>query len=227
VFNDVFDRTWRRLLGERWPTPAAEFWTDATRSVRELIYLAEVYWDLEARSLEQGFDFAYDKRLLDALHSPFPAARVRAVLTGEYPDASRLARFLENHDEPRSAATLASCLPASASLLASVPGLRFFYDGQLTGSRVKAPVQLGRWPDELFDPAIRLLYARVLKFASHPTLHEGAWRMLNVSPASDDTWHNIVAYRWRAEDCSQSRCKRFRGPPRRGGRSRSGKNICV
>jgi alpha amylase-like protein len=200
VFNDVFDRTWRWLLGDRWSIPASEFWTDATRSVRELIYLAEVYWDLEGRALEQGFDFAYDKRLLDALHSPFPAQPVRAVLTAEHPDASKLARFLENHDEPRSAATLASSLPACASLLGSVPGMRFFYDGQLSGARDRAPVQLGRWPDEPVDTAIRELYERVLRFATHAALHEGAWRMLNVSPASDGTWQNVVAYRWRSED---------------------------
>ena len=199
LFNDVFDRTWRWLLGDQWSTPASEFWTDATRSVRELIYLAEVYWDLEERTLEQGFDFAYDKRLLDALHSPFPAAQVGAVLTAEHPEATKLARFLENHDEPRSAATFASGLPACAALLASVPGMRFFYDGQLNGYRVKAPVQLGRWPDEPVDVGIRDLYERVLRFASHSALHEGTWRILNVSRASDDTWQNIVAYRWRRD----------------------------
>ena len=199
VFNDVFDRTWRWLLGDQWSTPTSEFWAGATRSVRELIYVAEVYWELEGRAMEQGFDFAYDKRLLDALHSPFPGSRVREVLTAEYPEATRLARFLENHDEPRSAVTLASSLPACASLLGSVPGMRFFYDGQLNGSRVKAPVQLGRWPDEPVDPTIRDLYECVLRFASHSALHEGSWRILNVSPASDDTWHNIVAYRWRVD----------------------------
>ncbi len=200
VFNDVFDRTWRWLLGDRWSPPTSEFWTEATRSVRELIYLAEVYWELEGRALEQGFNFAYDKRLLDAVHSPNPAARVRAILAAEHPESSRLARFLENHDEPRSAATLGWGLPACASLLASVRGMRFFYDGQQNGYRQKAPVQLGRWPEESADPAIRDLYDRVLRFASHSALHEGSWRNLNVLPASDDTWHNIVAYRWRADN---------------------------
>jgi hypothetical protein len=200
AFNDIFERTWRRLLGDRWLTPASEFWTDATRSVRELIYLAEVYWDLEARTLELGFDFAYDKRLLDALHSPFPAQRAGAVLTGEHPESSRLARFLENHDEPRSAATLASSVPACASLLGSVPGMRFFYDGQLTGARVKTPVQLARWPAEPVDGAIRDLYEQILRFAAQTVLHEGIWRMLKVAPGSDDTWQNIVAYRWRTEE---------------------------
>ena len=108
VFNDVFERTWRWRLGDQWPVPASEFWTAATRTIPELIYLAEVYWGLEGRALEQGFNFAYDKRLLDALHSPQPASRLRALLAARHPDSARLSRFLENHDEPRSAATLGS-----------------------------------------------------------------------------------------------------------------------
>jgi len=200
VFNDVFDRTWRGLLGDSWPAPTSEFWRDATGTVPELIYLAEVYWELEGRALEQGFTFAYDKRLLDALHSPDAIPRVRALLAADHPDPSRLSRFLENHDEPRSAATLASRLPVSACLLGSIPGVRFFYDGQLNGSRVKVPVQLGRWPDEPVDVAIRDLYDRVLRFAAHSALHDGTFLMLNVLPASDDSWLNIVAYRWRYEN---------------------------
>lgn len=200
VFNDVFDRTWRSVLRERWPAPASDFWRDAARSVPELIYLAEVYWDLESRALEQGFNFAYDKRLLDALHASDAGARVRALLAAEGPTGSRMARFLENHDEPRSAVTLRSRLPASVSLLGSVQGMRFVYEGQREGYRVKTPVQLGRWPQEPADDGIQTLYDRVFQYSSSSVLHEGTWRTLNVLAASDDTWHNIVAYRWRHEN---------------------------
>jgi alpha amylase-like protein len=198
LFNDVFDRTWRSLLGDDWPIPAMEFWSRATVAVPQLIYLAEVYWDLEPRILDQGFSFAYDKRLLDALHEPAPAARVGQLLTAERPERSRLCRFIENHDEPRSAATLGSHLAASACLMASTPGMRLFFDGQLEGRRVRAPVQLGRWPDEPVDRSVQELYDRVLAFTARNVLHDGAWRILDVSPATDHTWQNIVAYRWRA-----------------------------
>ena len=200
VFNDVFDRTWRRLLRDRWPIPSSEFWRQTTRAIPQLMYLAEVYWNLEGAAIEQGFHFAYDKRLLDALHDSGTAARVRALLESTEPDASKLARFLENHDEPRSAETLAPLLPASLGLLASLPGLRFFFDGQSEGRRVRTPVQLGRWPDEPIDVQIRELHARVLEFATKPVLHEGSWHILEVTPASDDTWQKIVAYRWRSKE---------------------------
>jgi Alpha amylase, catalytic domain len=200
IFNDVFDRTWRSLLGDAWPIPAIEFWPRATADVPQLMYLAEVYWDLEQRILDHGFSFAYDKRLLDALHVPDAAARVRQLLTADRPEPSRLSRFIENHDEPRSAATLGSQLLASACVMASTSGMRFFFDGQFEGRRVKAPVQLGRWPDEPVDRSVKELYEHILAFATRAVLHDGAWRILDVGPAADHTWQNIVAYRWRAGD---------------------------
>jgi Alpha amylase, catalytic domain len=198
VLNDIFDRTWRRLLGARWPRLTADFWRDLTRGVPSLVYLAEVYWNLEGTMLDQGFSYAYDKRLLDALHgAPHESAgRVRDLLASDRPEPRHLARFLENHDEPRSAATLEGRVGAGAALVSTVPGMRFFYDGQFEGRRVKLPVQLGRWPDESPDAGIRSLYDRLLGAASDAVVHGGEWRLLPVSAAGDDTSSDLVAYRW-------------------------------
>jgi hypothetical protein len=200
VLNDVFDQTWRRLLRDDWPRPATEFWSETTRMLPELLYLAEVYWGLEGRLLDQGFTFAYDKRLLDGLHSPDRAAHTRDVLSASWPSPSRLARFIENHDEPRSAATLEGLLAAAVSLLVSVPGMRFFFDGQLEGRRIKVPVQLGRWPEESPDEAVCALYKRALAFARDEVLHKGEWKLLTVSSAGDPSFADIVAYRWRSSE---------------------------
>jgi hypothetical protein len=201
VLNDVFERTWRRVLRDEWPRPSDEFWPAATAAVPHLTFLAEVYWGLERTLLDQGFHFAYDKRLLDALHSHHGGEPVRQVLEPAQPDPGRLARFLENHDEPRSAATLAGRLPAAAALVATTPGMRFFYDGQFEGRRIKAPVQLGRWPDERRDDEIEALYGRIFAVLDGHLFHDGEWRLLAVSHAGDDSFRNIVAYRWKhAED---------------------------
>lgn len=199
VLNEVFERTWRRVLRDDWPPLSTEFWPDTTRTIPELLYLAEVYWGLEGRMLEQGFTFAYDKRFFDALHAPDRAARTRELLAAGIPDPTRLSRFIENHDEPRSAATLADILPAAASLVATSSGMRFFFDGQLDGRRVTVPVQMGRWPEEPVDGSVRALYERVLAFAGQPVLHDGAPQTLNVSAAGDRSFSDIVAYRWRAD----------------------------
>ena len=199
VLNDVFERTWRRVLRDWWPGLLQEFWQETTKLVSSLEYVAEVYWHLESRMLDQGFAFAYDKRVLDALHSNGSASALRDVLRAPTPEPSHLARFLENHDEPRSAATLAHCQVAAASLVATVPGLRFFFDGQLEGRRVKPPVQLGRWPEEPVNEQIQAMYQRLLRFARTPLLHDGEWRLLDVTAAGDHTFNDIVAYRWRSE----------------------------
>jgi hypothetical protein len=84
--------------------------------------------------------------------------------------------------------------------MATLPGMRFFFDGQREGRRIRTPVQLGRWPDEAVDPQVQGLHGRVLEFASEPVLHDGVWRILNVSPGGDHSWGNVVAYRWRLEE---------------------------
>ena len=198
VLNDVFEHTWGPELADKWARPEREFWIDATRSVPDLMFLAEVYWGLQGRLLDQGFQFAYGKRLFDILHSSDRAPQLRDMLAPDVPDRGHLARFLENHDEQRSAATLRGMLPAAASLLGSLPGMRFFFDGQLEGRRVRAPVQLGRWPDEAPDVTVQALYQRVLGFARDELLHHGDWALLPVSSAGDHSFGDVVAYRWRS-----------------------------
>jgi hypothetical protein len=109
-------------------------------------------------------------------------------------------RFLENHDEPRSAFALERRLAAAATLLSTIPGLRFYFDGQLEGRRIRTPVQLGRWPDEPVDERVQALYERLLKVAADCLFHEGEWRLLDVTGAGDGSFADLIAYRWRLGD---------------------------
>ena len=63
VLPDVFDRTWGHT--------APLFWPAAIQRVRDrvpnFLFMAEVYWDMEWTLQQQGFDYAYDKRLYDRL----------------------------------------------------------------------------------------------------------------------------------------------------------------
>ena len=100
VLPEVFERTW----GIR----AQPFWPKATQRVREQVpdfcFMAEVYWDLEWTLQQQGFDYTYDKRLYDRLRERH-ARPVREHFHAGLDYQNKLARFLENHDEPRAAAT--------------------------------------------------------------------------------------------------------------------------
>ena len=199
VLNGVFDRTWRPVLSSEWPMPAEEFWPTATRETPSLLFLAEVYWDLEWTLQQQGFDFTYDKRLLDRLHGG-RAGDVLAHLRADMSFMERLARFLENHDEPRSAVQLGARLPAAATMLATLPGMRFFFDGQMDGARHRAPVQLGRWPAEPVSAPIQELYRRLLETSNGALFHDGEWALLHVSTVDDGTHPDLIAWHWRHQN---------------------------
>src|SRR5262249_16756656 len=121
VLPDVFERTW----GVRAPP----FWPDAIAQVREryekFCFLAEAYWNLEWGLQRQGFDYTYDKTLYDRLVAG-RAAPVRDHLRADLAYQNTLARFLENHDERRAAATFSPDMHRAAALITFLcPGLRF------------------------------------------------------------------------------------------------------
>ena len=148
VLPDVFERTW----GIR----ADPFWPKATGSVRRkhphFLFMAEVYWDLEWTMQQQGFDYAYDKRLYDRLREGH-ARPVREHFHAGLDYQNKLARFLENHDEPRAAATFSPDVHEAAAVITFLsPGLRFFHQGQFQGRRKRISPHLVRGPQEPTRP---------------------------------------------------------------------------
>jgi hypothetical protein len=198
VLPEVFERTWG--------TSAPPFWPRATEAVRQkvpgFLFLAEVYWDLEWALQQQGFDYTYDKRLYDRLVEG-RARPVREHLYAGLDFQDHLARFLENHDEPRAAATFAPEVhPAAAVLTFLTPGLRFFHLGQREGRRVRIPVHLGRGPAETPDPTIAAFYDCLRVRLEDPAFREGDWQLLECRPAWDGngTWDDFVAFSWDGPD---------------------------
>lgn len=192
ALNEVFARSWGTLTGNR--SPPTEFWTDARAAVPGFTLIAEVYWDLEWRLQQLGFDFTYDKKLYDRLlHEPAAAVRAHMLADDDY--QRRSARFIENHDEPRSAVAFGDCVEAAAVVMSTLQGMRFFYDGQFEGRRVHLPVQLGVEPDEPVDRALADFYERLLAIANDSVFHSGTWRLCEVR-ALDETSRHLVAWQW-------------------------------
>ncbi len=156
VFNDVFDRTWRRLLRDRWPDSvdgilARDNPDDSAADLSRRGVLESRGSNARRRASTLPTTSGFSTRCTPRTgHSDR-----RDLLAASDPDPHRLCRFLENHDEPRSAAVLGEQLPAALSVLATIPGMRFFFDGQREGRRLRTPVQLGRWPDEAGDSRIQ------------------------------------------------------------------------
>jgi hypothetical protein len=198
VTREVFERTWGGGFEPEW----AEFWPEAVARLKAarpyFLLLAEVYWDLEYELQQQGFDYTYDKRLYDRLRRP-DAPAVRAHLSAGVDYQSRLARFVENHDEPRAPEAFgAERCPAVSTLALALPGFRLLHEGQLDGWRVKLPVHLGRRPREQSDPEVREHYRRLLAALSEEVFHEGRWRLLEALGAweGNPSHLNCVAYCW-------------------------------
>ena len=196
VLPEVFERTWG--------IAAQPFWPRAIASVRErvpgFLFLAEVYWGLERTLHQQGFDYCYDKGLYDRLRDG-QAGPVREHLGAGLDYQDRLARFLENHDEPRAAATFDPARHRAAAVLTFLsPGLRFFHQGQLEGRRKHISPHLVRAPSEPVDSAIADLYSRLLALLRRPALRRGDWRLLDCHPAweSNGTHVAFIAFAWEA-----------------------------
>ena len=194
VLPDVFERTWGRR--------AQEFWPAATRRVRELApgfcFMAEVYWDLEWTLQQQGFDYTYDKRLYDRLREGH-ARPVREHLHAGIDFQARLARFLENHDEPRAAATFGHNMHQAAAVITFLsPALRFFHQGQFEGRTARISPHLNRGPEEPANPVLPAFYDRLLAVLKRPALRDGDWRLLPCGIAWDgnSTNEHYVAYSW-------------------------------
>ena len=194
VLPEVFEKTWGIQARPFWPRA-----TDAVRAkVRGFLFLAEVYWDLEWTLQQQGFDYTYDKRLYDRLEHG-DARPVRGHLLAGLDFQDHLARFLENHDEPRAAATFAPDVHRAAALLTFLtPGLRFFHQGQREGKRVRIPVHLGRGPVETVDTSLCVFYEGLLECLKDPAFRDGDWQLLECRPAweGNGTSDDFVAFSW-------------------------------
>jgi glycosidase len=196
ILNDVFATTWNRFLGGV-AAPGKEFWTLAVEALPDFVWLAEAYWGLEQRLQGLGLTFTYDKVFYDLLRGAAPT-QVRAHLAADVAYQSRLARFLENHDEPRSAAVFGPHLPAVAVLASTVPGMRLYHQGQLEGKKMYLPIGLGDAAGEAPGPEVQALYERILRIANQDAFHDGKWTLLEVTPAGDPTFENLIACEWRS-----------------------------
>ncbi len=194
ILPEVFERTWN--------ISSQPFWPQATQRVREAVpgfcFMAEVYWDLEWILQQQGFDYTYDKRLYDRLRAG-EARPVREHLLAGLDYQNKMARFLENHDEPRAAATFPAEIHKAAAVITFMsPGLRFFHQGQFEGRKKRISPHLVRAPEEPVDVVLQHFYEGLLAVLRLPVLRHGQWQLLECIPAWDgnSSSDDFVAFSW-------------------------------
>jgi glycosidase len=201
ALNGIFERVWGEII-EGYHRPETEFWTEAISCLKkrrpDFLFLGEVYWGFERKLQELGFDFTYDKAFYDRLRFCH-AGDIRSYLMMDSLYQQRSVRFIENHDELRAVSAFGRERSlAAAVILTTVPGLRFFHDGQLAGRQIRLPIQLVREPEEAPDNELMQFYHRLLEASKAPAFHEGKWSLLEViEPAREnDTSPKLLAWSW-------------------------------
>lgn len=205
LLNEVMARTWSHLPSPE-PPLATEFWADAIPAVKKaepgFLFMAEVYWGLEGQLQSLGFDYTYDKALYDDLIWRHHAEAQQKLLGAPLEYVARSVHFLENHDEPRVAEKLS--LPenrAAALAILGLPGMRFIHEGQLTGAKIKLPVQLGRRPVEPSQTDVQSVYEKLLIHLKKSVVGRGEGRLLAPRAAWDgnSTAQNLIVVQWLAD----------------------------
>ena len=166
-------------------------------------FMAEVYWDLEWTLQQQGFDYAYDKRLYDRLREGH-ARPVREHLHAGLDYQDKLARFLENHDEPRAAATFSrrTCTrprPSSRSCR------RACGSSTRGSSRADGSASRRTWsarPLEPVDDELQQFYDRSWRCSGSRSSATASWQLLECVPAWEGNWTSdgFIALPGRAPD---------------------------
>lgn len=207
ALNNVFKNTWAGVLREDCLNNfSSEFWSEAISVLKkkrsDFLFLAEAYWDLEWQLQQLGFDFTYDKRLTDRIKNSY-SREIIDHLKADNSYQQKSIRFVENHDEERIANVLSKeKSKASAVIISSIQGMRFYHDGQFEGKRIKLPVQLVRGPEEVVNKDLKQFYEKLLKICSHPVFKNGSWKLLAPIPSweSNFTYQNMLAWEWRLND---------------------------
>ena len=194
VLPEVFERTWGIRAGLFWPKAIER----VKKKAPGFRFMAEVYWDLEWTMQQQGFDYTYDKRLYDRLRDGH-ARPVREHLYAGLDFQNKLVRFLENHDEPRAAATFSPEVHRAAAVITFLsPGLRFFHQGQFEGRKKRISPHLSRAPEEPVIQELNQFYGRLLAVMRQPAVRQGQWQLLECLPAWEGnwTWDCFLAFAW-------------------------------
>ena len=195
TLNNVFDNTWSGVLTYgKYEKPTIEFWQECIPKIKserdDFLFIGEAYWDLEWELQKLGFDYTYDKKLLDRLKIGH-VNEIRGHLMADADYQAKSVRFIENHDEQRAVCSLGvDKSKAAAVVISTINGMRFFNDGQFEGKKIKLPVQLGREPNEGINDCISNFYKSLLRITNNEIFKLGDWKLIEAKPA----WESNKAY---------------------------------
>ena len=203
ILRDAFWSYWEKeLTSWGYSKIESEFWADAISAVKaeypNFKFMAESYGDVLQTLHDCGFDYTYDKDLLDKLYAHDVAGFSWLLDQHNLEYKEKLAHFTENHDEPRAVGKFWNWPPAadsaSAALL-TLPGMRFFFQDQWEGPKNKLDVHLRRATAEAPDQTVVEFYNKLFPILRREALTKGTWTHLSCDGSSD-----ILAWKWVHDD---------------------------
>ena len=200
ILNEPFSKAWETELNSwGWSRPSDEFWGPAIKTVKaqypDTIFLAEVYGDYFKNLITEGFDYTYDKELLDKFKSGH-LDNIRGWISYMTEWDDHQCRFLENHDDNRAVEAFGGSVTKSlAAALATytLPGMRFFFQDQWYGYKNKLDVHLRRSKKEDKSTEAETLYNKLIPIIQDETFKNGEWT--NLSITGSDAWR-LMAWKW-------------------------------
>ena len=201
MLNSIFGRTWGSRAGA---ALAADYWRELIPATRarwpDFRFIAEAYWDLEWELQQQGFDHCYDKKLYDRMEHGDPEG-MHQHLRADPAYQQGMVRFIENHDEPRAAATFPDGKGHAAALaVLTLTGAKLLHEGQFEGLKVRLPVFLARRPAEAVDPGLADHYRKLLLETRREVFRNGEWRLCErIGWPGNTSCHQLLAWCWRKD----------------------------
>jgi glycosidase len=198
LLNNIFERTWGQRAGAK---PETDYWPEIIPTIKrenpDFKFIAEAYWDLEWELQQQSFDFCYDKKLYDRMEHG-DAENVRLHLLADLPYQEGMVRFIENHDEPRAAATFPDGKGRAAAVaILTLTGAKLLHEGQFEGMKARLPVFLGRRPKETRNKELLEFYHRLLGVVRNDVFRNGSWQLCERTGWPDNqSFINLIAYCW-------------------------------
>ena len=200
--TDLFMEQWLGVVDPEL-RPEVEFWEEAIAEVRanspRFLIMAETYGpEIQKKLLSLGFDYIYDKELLDDL-TDSNLDRFRAVIaTQDVADMEHFVHFVENHDEARAIERFFNnpkMAAAAAAALLSLPGLRLINFHQWLGYTYKIDVHLRRSLPERYLKDTVHFYTRFLRVLQTDAVRYGSWHLVEVLDAT-----TVLAWKWVKDD---------------------------
>ena len=110
--------------------------------------------------------------------------------------------------------------------MSTIPGMRFYQQGELEGRKIQLPVALRIAAPEPPDAAIVDFFGKILRATKADVFHHGNWSLLPVTPECEPTSENLIAYEWRSETAWKLIVVNLSGNPSQG-RIRLGERVSV